>query len=103
MLPLADPAGRVLVPAGSAGGDCLAALEAVTAGLRSRFPAVAAVTAHEVAAHLSGGLWLAPGGAGVGVQHDPAFRGRRHALVIMPGGSWSGYPVMNRALRGGMT
>jgi hypothetical protein len=36
-------------------------LEAVTAGLRSRFPAVAAVSAHEVAAHLSGGRWLAPG------------------------------------------
>jgi hypothetical protein len=66
VLPLADPAGRVLVPAGSAGGDCLAVLEAVTAGLRSRFPAVAAVTAHEVAAHLSGGLWLAPAVPGLG-------------------------------------
>ena len=33
----------------------------MTAGLRSRFPALAAVSAHEVAAHLSGGLWLAPG------------------------------------------
>jgi hypothetical protein len=51
---------RPLVPAGSAAGDCLAALEAVTAGLRSRFPALAGVSAHEVAAHLSGGLWLAP-------------------------------------------
>ena len=35
-------------------------LEAVTAGLRCRFPALAAVTAHEVAGHLTGGLWLAP-------------------------------------------
>ena len=32
----------------------------VTAGLRER-PGLAAVSAHEVAAHLSGGLWLAPG------------------------------------------
>jgi Domain of unknown function (DUF6431) len=60
LLPLVDPAARVLVPAGSGGGDCLAVLEAVTAGLARRFPAVAAVSAHEVAAHLSGGLWLAP-------------------------------------------
>ena len=61
-----EEAGGVLaaagaVPSGSPSGDCLAALEAVTAGLRSRFPAVAAVSAHEVAAHLSGGRWLAPG------------------------------------------
>lgn len=54
-------AARPLVPSGSPAGDCLAALEAVTAGLRSRFPALAALSAHEVAAHLSGGLWLAPG------------------------------------------
>jgi hypothetical protein len=60
LLPLADPAGRVLVPAGSPGGDCLAVLEAVTAGLRRRFPQLAAVTAHQVAAHLSAGCWLAP-------------------------------------------
>jgi len=53
-------AARALVPAGSAAGDCLAALEAVTAGLRRRFPALAAVTAHEVAAHLTGSMWLAP-------------------------------------------
>ena len=46
--------------AGSAEGGCLAVLEAVTAALAGRFPAVAAVTAHEVAAHLSGGCWLAP-------------------------------------------
>jgi hypothetical protein len=35
-------------------------LEAVTTGLGRRFPRLAAVTAHEVAAHLSGGCWLAP-------------------------------------------
>jgi hypothetical protein len=62
VLPLADPAARPFIPAGSPAGDCLAALEAVTAGLRNRFPALAAVTAHEVAAHLTGGGWLAPGG-----------------------------------------
>ena len=60
VLPLADPASRPLVAAGSPAGDCLAALEAVTAGLQCRFPVLAAVTAHEVAAHLTGGLWLAP-------------------------------------------
>jgi hypothetical protein len=60
VLPLADPLARVLAPAGSAAGDCLAALEAVTAGLARRFPDLAAVTAHEVAGHLTGGLWLAP-------------------------------------------
>ncbi len=60
VLPLAaGAAAPVLVPAGSAAGDCLAALEAVTAGLR-RFPGLAAVAAHEVAAHLTGGGWLAP-------------------------------------------
>ena len=60
VLPLAaGAAAPVLVPAGSAEGDCLAALEAVTAGLR-RFPGLAVVAAHEVAAHLAGGLWLAP-------------------------------------------
>ena len=31
----------------------------MTAGLRER-PGLDAVSAHEVAAHLSGGLWLAP-------------------------------------------
>jgi hypothetical protein len=61
LLPLAsrEEAARPLVPSGSPAGDCLAALEAVTAGLRDR-PGLAAVSAHEVAAHLSGGLWLAP-------------------------------------------
>jgi hypothetical protein len=53
-------AARPLAPSGSPGGDCLAVLEAVTAGLAGRFPVLAAVSAHEVAAHLSGGLWLAP-------------------------------------------
>jgi hypothetical protein len=60
VLPLADPASRSFALAGSPAGDCLAVLEAVTAGLRRRFPALAAVTAHEVAGHLTGGLWLAP-------------------------------------------
>jgi Domain of unknown function (DUF6431) len=61
LLPLAAGPGaaRALIPAGSPAGDCLAALEAVTAGLR-RFGGLAAVTAHEVAAHLTGGGWLAP-------------------------------------------
>ena len=60
VLPLADPLSRPFAPAGSPAGDCLTVLEAVTAGLRCRFPALAAVTAHEVAAHLTGGRWLAP-------------------------------------------
>ena len=60
VLPLADPLARPLVPAGSPAGDCLAALQAVTAGLARRFPPLAAVSAHEVAGHLTGGLWLAP-------------------------------------------
>jgi hypothetical protein len=62
LLPLvsAGEAVRPLVPSGSPAGDCLAALEAVTAGVRER-PGLAAVSAHEVAAHLSGGRWLAPG------------------------------------------
>ena len=62
LLPLASAgeAARPLVPSGSLAGDCLAALEAVTAGFRER-RGLAAVSAYEVAAHLSGGLWLAPG------------------------------------------
>jgi uncharacterized protein DUF6431 len=61
LLPVAagPDAARALAPAGSAAGDCLAALEAVTAGLR-RLGGLAAVTAHEAAAHLTGGRWLAP-------------------------------------------
>ncbi len=60
LLPLVDPLGRVVAPAGSPAGDVLAALGAVTAGLRRGFPGLATVTAHEVAAHLTGGLLLAP-------------------------------------------
>ncbi|MGH3231270.1 MAG: hypothetical protein ACRDOA_22275 [Streptosporangiaceae bacterium] len=61
LLPLASgkEAARPLAAAGSAAGDCLAALEAVTAGLRDR-RGMAGLAAHEAAAHLSGGLWLAP-------------------------------------------
>jgi len=61
LLPLVDPLGRVVAPAGSPAGDALAALEAVTAGLRRGFAGLATVAAHEVAAHLTGGLLLAPG------------------------------------------
>lgn len=60
LLPLVDPLGRVVAPAGSPAGDALAVLEAVTAGLRRGFAGLATVTAHEVAAHLTGGLLLAP-------------------------------------------
>ncbi len=61
LLPLAsgEDAARPLVPAGSPAGDCLAALEAVARGLREH-RGMAGLAAHEVAAHLSGGLWLAP-------------------------------------------
>jgi hypothetical protein len=59
LLPLADPQGRPVAPAGSPAGDALAALEAVTAGLRRRF-GLARLAAHEVAAHLTGGLLLSP-------------------------------------------
>jgi hypothetical protein len=52
-------AARPAALSGTPGGDCLAALEAVTRGLRG-FPGMAAVAAHEAAAHLSGALWLAP-------------------------------------------
>jgi hypothetical protein len=60
LLPLADPQARPVMAAGSVTGDALAALEAVTAGLRARFPGLATVAAHEVAAHLTGGMLLAP-------------------------------------------
>ena len=60
LLPLADPQGRPVTPAGSVTGDALAALDAVTAGLRSRFPGLDKLAAHEVAAHLTGGMLLAP-------------------------------------------
>jgi hypothetical protein len=62
LLPLVSgrEAARPAVPSGSPAGDCLAVLGAVTAGFAGRFPVLAGVSAHEVAAHLSGGLWLAP-------------------------------------------
>jgi len=60
LLPLADPQARPVAAAGPAAGDALAALEAVTAGLRRRFGGLATVAAHEVAAHLTGGMLLAP-------------------------------------------
>ena len=60
LLPLADAQGRPIVAAGSVTADALAALDAVTAGLRSRFRGLDTVTAHEVAAHLTGGMLLAP-------------------------------------------
>ena len=60
VLPLADPPGRPVAAAGSAIGDALAALDAITAGLRSRFPGLDKLAAHEVAAHLAGGMLLAP-------------------------------------------
>jgi hypothetical protein len=59
LLPLADPQARPVRPAGSPAGDALAVLEAVTAGLRARF-GLDGLAAHEVAAHLTGGLLLAP-------------------------------------------
>jgi hypothetical protein len=59
VLPLADPQARPVAAAGSPIADALAALEAVTAGLRSRF-GLGKLAAHEVAAHLTGGLLLAP-------------------------------------------
>jgi hypothetical protein len=60
VLPLADPQARLVAAAGSPSADALAALEAVTAGLRRRFAGLDTVAAHEVAAHLTGGLLLAP-------------------------------------------
>jgi hypothetical protein len=59
VLPLADAQARPLAPAGSPSADALAALQAVTEGLRSRF-GLDEVAAHEVAAHLTAGLLLAP-------------------------------------------
>jgi hypothetical protein len=54
-----EEAARPLAAAGSAAGECLAVLEAVTRGLRGR-PRMAGLAPHEAAAHLSGALWLAP-------------------------------------------
>ena len=59
VLPLADPQARPVRPAGSPSGNALAVLEAVTAGLRARF-GLDGLAGHEVAAHLTGGLLLAP-------------------------------------------
>ena len=60
VLPLADPQGRPVAAAGSPAADALAALEAAAAGLRSRFGGLDRLAAHEVAAHLTGGLMLSP-------------------------------------------
>jgi len=60
LLPVADPQGRPVAAAGSVTADALTALDAVTAGLRSRFGGLDTVAAHEVAAHLTGGMLLAP-------------------------------------------
>src|SRR5260370_664605 len=60
LVPLADRQARPVAAAGSAAGDALAALEAVTAGLRRRFGGLDKLAAHEVAAHLTGGMLLAP-------------------------------------------
>jgi hypothetical protein len=60
LLPLVDPQARVVLPSGSPAADALAALEAVTAGLRARFGGLDTVTAREVAAHLTCGQLLAP-------------------------------------------
>jgi hypothetical protein len=59
VLPLADPQARPVTAAGSAMGDALAALGAVTEGLRQRF-GLDELAAHEVAAHLTAGMLLAP-------------------------------------------
>jgi len=59
VLPLADAQARPVIPAASPSADALAALEAVTAGLRSRF-GMDQLAAHEVAAHLTAAMVLAP-------------------------------------------
>ena len=79
VLPLADPLARVVAPAGSPAGDALAALEAVTAGLRRRFAGLDTVAAHEVAAHLTCGLLLAPS--------FPAFPGNTTLILMAAAGS----------------
>jgi len=60
LLPLADPLGQPVAAAGSPSADALAALDAVTGGLCRRFPGLGMLAAHEVAAHLTCGLLLAP-------------------------------------------
>ena len=59
VLPIADPQARTVAAAGSPAADALAVLEAVTAGLRRRF-GMDQLAAHEVAAHLTAGMLLAP-------------------------------------------
>ena len=73
----------------------LAVLEGVTAGLRER-PGLAAVSVHEVAAHLTGGLWLAPGEP-VLEFNTSLFHMAVIVAFVIAAGAWSGYPVMNRA------
>lgn len=68
VLPLADPQGRPVAAAGSPSADALAVLEAVTVGLRWRFTGLDKVAAHEVAAHLTGGMLLAPSLCGLAVN-----------------------------------
>ena len=98
LLPLASgaEAARPAVPSGSPAGDCLAVLEAVTAGLRGRFRSWPRCRRMRWPRTCPAACGWRPG-AGPGVQHDPVSRGRRVAFVIMPAGAWSGYPVMNRA------
>jgi hypothetical protein len=55
-----DAQARPVAAAGPVVADALAVLQAVTAGLRTRFAGLATVAAHEVAAHLTGGMLLAP-------------------------------------------
>lgn len=50
VLPLADPQARPVATAGWPPADALAALEAVTAGLRRRFAGLDRLAVHEVAA-----------------------------------------------------
>jgi hypothetical protein len=68
VLPLADAQARPVAPAGSVVAGTLAVLEAVTEGLRSRFPGLDMVAAHEVAAHLTAGMLLAPSVPGPAVN-----------------------------------
>jgi hypothetical protein len=67
VLPLADSQARPAIPAASPAGDALAALEAVTAGLGLRF-GMGQLAAHEVAAHLTAAMVLAPWLAAVPVN-----------------------------------
>ena len=83
VLPLADPRARPVTAAGSPAGDALAALEAVTEGLRARF-GLDRLAAREAAVHLTAGMLLAPSIPGRGGQHQPARAGRR--LVFLAAG-----------------